>query len=274
MAEAMQSRLKGTIVFSLIGLAISVGVMVWREAARDEPKYQGKPVSYWLENWPSSSGNSTAAGRALEAIGPTAAPFYVRVVQHKDSWLRRSYNQGWLSCLDRLPPPFSKWLPEHTSLNSKRRLALLALGTFCVGATNAIPALIEALRDEDSHVQAAALYALRRVDPKSTQAIAAVTRYLKAHRRDAYTGLTAAVSLWHLDPAQVPLIVACLTDMLTQNQQFVFDAHVLDFLRQLGPAAKEALPLLERGRQSESNEEYRQIIAEVIARISARGERR
>ena len=65
-----------------------------------------------------------------------------------------------------------------------RRLAVFALGRISPAPKDAVPALIEALKDEDEDVRAGAAYALGKIGPAAKDAVPALKAMMEG---DSYT---------------------------------------------------------------------------------------
>jgi HEAT repeat protein len=115
-----------------------------------------------------------------------------------------------------------------------REAASDALGA--IGA-EAVPALIEALSDEDERVRGAAVGALRDMGPQASDAIPALVQTLRDENDDV--SMDAATALGEIGPQAIPALIEVVGDRDAQVRRGAIVA--LGFI---GPEAKEAAPLI------------------------------
>jgi len=153
------------VVIGLATLGIILLAMGWRRfgATRNEPRYEGHPISYWARQcvpatnrWPFSVALSDPAERALRAMGTNALPTLL-------SWMRYPYAE------DDPRPKAMVWLGRHqlgfcqvllTPGSYRPDLAALALHTLGTNAQPAVPALTAMLSEQDNAQYAGAVLAL------------------------------------------------------------------------------------------------------------------
>lgn len=219
---------------------IAILVLEWLVFAAEipDPLYQGKRLSQWFDEFSVAPAYVTPATRAIQALGPEAVPYLVEFLQ---------------------PGETNSW---------KKRAALCALGELGQKAGGSISAVVWCLKDRDLKVQADAAYTLAKLGAAAKSAIAPLQEYLRKNG-DPYNGLAAATALWRLDKQQARGIVPALTNMLMSAGHFTFNAHVLELLTEIGPAAQEALPILRLGLQEVQDDE-REPIQEAIKKIQAK----
>ena len=120
---------------------------------------------------------------------------------------------------------------EDSDLRQAASAALGAIGS------EAVPALVQALADEDEHVRWAAASALRDSGPDAVDAVPALVQALQDEHEDVRQA--AASALGKIGPQAVPALIEALGDG---------DAHVRQgaslALGLIGPEAREAVPLL------------------------------
>lgn len=130
--------------FIWAGIALLALATVWFAflRPRDEPKYQGRYLSEWVQIY-NVGRESEHAQRAQEAIGTNALPYFLR-------WMH--YNQpGWKATLDQKLPGWIRYSPEvdrwlyAADYRAEDSLAgLYLLGT---NAVSAIPELEAMMKD-------------------------------------------------------------------------------------------------------------------------------
>ena len=142
-------------IFIFVGILLGIfAYAVWRP---NEPRYENKSVTTWLDEW--NMGLSFdcarldgAAERAIKAMGAKAEPYIITRMRRSDSFWRRNYR----SLFPSLPPWLQKLAPwpaqEFTDITGST--ALLAIGP------STLPTLIRGLRDDNSRVRSACALAL------------------------------------------------------------------------------------------------------------------
>jgi hypothetical protein len=154
----MRSRIALAVV--LAGLITGLAYVVLRS---QEPMYQGKPFTFWLQasitldrmGNPQVLARRDEARRAVRRIGPAAAPVLVRLAAAKDTGFRE----------------FLLKLQEHLHLidfhvmraEDCHDLARLGFAILAREAKPAVPVVLECLQDEDEGVRWQARETLRKI---------------------------------------------------------------------------------------------------------------
>jgi hypothetical protein len=155
--------LRVKLLIAVLAVAL-IGLIAWQVVREDEPRYQGKPLSYWLEGYvpvpaplpaaapkagnsrfsflsmpsvaPSPSAELEAnADKALHHVGTNALPTLLRMLRARDSaltlkLLELARKQHFISI-------------KHRSAARSNTIACRALERLGVEAKGAVPALIE-----------------------------------------------------------------------------------------------------------------------------------
>jgi len=127
--------------------------------------------------------------------------------------------------------------------------AVVAFREMGPSARQAVPALMERLRDKDATIRLHSAIALGNIGPDARAAVPALKPFLKEkHTVRVYT----AIAIWkieHNTPETLPVLEQGLQE---ENAKFRWAAAV--FLGEMGPAAEHAIPLLEKATQSADKE--------------------
>jgi HEAT repeat protein len=120
--------------------------------------------------------------------------------------------------------------------------AAVALGVIGPGAKAAVPALVRLLREEKfDHIRDAVAYGLGRIGPEARAAVPALRKAL--HDSEWKVRVTAAIALWRVQrdaKTSLPVLIAALkADKATSEMR-----EILRIVGEMGPLAKEAVPLL------------------------------
>jgi HEAT repeat protein len=150
---------KRFVILLAVVLGVVIASLLASRSSRREPRYQGKPLSYWFGEY-CRYGYSRSPGeergnralKALRAIGTNAVPFLVvqTFSTNQDSPLTTN-----------LVPLLSKLgLPEFIPADDRRAAAFQAVFEIKPPADALLPLLAPALRSSDEANRAAALYML------------------------------------------------------------------------------------------------------------------
>jgi HEAT repeat protein len=143
---------------------------------------------------------------SLALIGPAAVPELLKALQKKDG---------------------------------KRTLVVKALGLIAPKAKEAIPPLLDAVKDQDKDVRIAAINALAGIDPKVKEAVTALTKALG--EEDVEVRLAAVQALLAIQGAEAKEPIAALRDLLSHKESSA-RRDAASALGDLGVAAKGILP--------------------------------
>jgi hypothetical protein len=140
-----------------------------------------------------------------------------------------------------------------------RQHAADALGRIGPAAADAVPALVEALKGANAVVRQHAADALRRVGPAAADAVPALAEAL--NDRIAYVRPRAAAALKGIGRAAVPALAEALKDQNTDVRQ-----HAAGALTGIGPAAADAVPALTEALKDQ-DASVRQLAAEALEAV-------
>lgn len=121
-------------------------------------------------------------------------------------------------------------------LDDFRRVAAQALGKI---GPRAVPALMEALENDNVLIREGAARALAEIGPQAGQAASLLLAATSDRDRVRFR---AAVALWKVDPQSKPLIPLLMAGLQSEDMAIVMVAA--DTLGEIGPEAKEAVPAL------------------------------
>jgi len=265
----------GYIATAILFVALGVGLFV--RILPEEPVYQGRPISAWIDQLTGGVGSSAGAvsshvlPKLLEQKPGEEIVPYLRVTLHRGTSLKdRAYAKIYYKLpaflLKKLPPPNpardaelryraglilyyvgpqgKKALPDLVAALKDpdpevRRVSATVLGSFGTDAASAAPDLNAALIDPSADIRRAALKALASVESPATTVPAC------AHMlQDADEGVRtdAAQILRDVGPRARTAVRELSLALGDQNDDvFRFAAMALG---RIGPEAKEALPAL------------------------------
>lgn len=148
-----------------------------------------------------------------------------------------------------------------------RSAAAEALGAIGPAAKEHAPALTQRLSDSGDYVRIKAAFALWRIDPRRAGESAAVLAK-ELSSKDGFVRGTAAMRLGEMGKDAAPAVGALIQVLYSGKES----SHrlVAEALGEIGPAAKDAIPiLLERYRKTDTAEKVRLAILGALAAIAA-----
>jgi HEAT repeat protein len=230
---------------------------------RQEPVYQGKPLSAWLVGYDDGVWGSTQRKKADEAVlhlGTNAIPTLLRLLQADDS----TFKMRLVRCAEQLRFFKIDYKPAHV----RRREAFSGLNVLGAEAKSAVPVLVDLYESPNDADRNAIAIALAGIGPEAKPAVPSLLRALDDPDLNVRRTAAAALGRIGAEPeAVVPKLINCLS-----NQDTYFKQDLCYALEGFGPEAKSAVPalleLLEHPNQSVRKDAARalkQINPEAIA---------
>ena len=179
------------ILCGALALVLVIGLAVHKR--RQEPSYQGKTLTQWLETYHRTdvfSGPACLA--AIQAMGTNATPYFAKrltpTLSLPASWLNYAARAVPASILDRLP--------NRDAAIQSRNEAIVMLGFLGTNSAAALPQLQVMFLSKDVGVRTSARNALAKMHPVSTPFLLSVLNDRKSMLRGeaayALAGLGAA----------------------------------------------------------------------------------
>jgi HEAT repeat protein len=220
-----------------------------------EPKYEGKPIAYWVERLQKAETNleQTQAAEAIRAFGVDAGPAVpalVEMLKDRSPWFREMIRATLCAIgpgAKAAVPALIRALEEKSARDPSA--VITVLGSIGPAAKDATPLLIAAL--EDPSLRREAVEALCGIGPAAKDAIPAIKRAIRsAKTSESFTPVVAPVFLLNelhkLGPDVVPLLVEELDE-----EGRGYQIRSAEALGKIGPPARSAVPhlmkLLEHG---------------------------
>ena len=187
-----------------LGLAAALAAFGWWGFSKHEPKYEGKPVSYWFKEYrrPSERDSSKEAMAALQAIGTNAVPYLLEQAfnTNEDSILFRYLNRlprSWnlprddayercryaAQAFELIKPPAHQLLSllqrrlKSTNVFDRNQ-SLFILGKVGDGAEEVVPELEAALIVTNRGTCAVAIQSLGWIGPRAGAAVPALIKFM------------------------------------------------------------------------------------------------
>ena len=223
---------------------IAVGLVFFLRWSH-EPKYQGRPISEWLDDW--ASGKTTDYYTAVREVGTNGLPYAVRSLARNDSKWHNKYRQ--------LQPKFPKFLHGLMPAPKANLKVVDGANIFFYLGSNSVPNAIALLKHPSPSVRQAAAWGLgtlRRQSAAANKAVPALIETLKDGNQDVRFHAVLALKEMGADASNaVPGITKVLNTGLGSptNSSFYLQAAAAMALGKIGPPAIGALPDLKTALQ-------------------------
>jgi hypothetical protein len=189
---------------------------------------------------------------ALRAIGPSAEPMLVEMIENRNLAVRTAatgyfaFRTNEIKDCERVIPKLTTSLHDHDRV--LRLWATYALGNAKSSAVSAIPDLIPLLDEPGNEpdmdmrriLPSAAAATLGKIGPQAKSALPSLRNLLTD--KDAYTRAAAAVAIWRIEgdvTNTLPIMIQALPEIRTPST-----LQVVEGLAEMGPRAKAAVPAL------------------------------
>ena len=165
---------KRTLIFAGV-LALALVPFAWW-SFRSEARLEAKRLNYWRNHLDFRKPETQQEfHRTMQETGAQQIPFILCALEARPSPVERLYLHLWSRYLGRLPQSFVRRLPQPFGIvypyGLFRREALNALAGMPHVPAEAVPGLVQVIRDADGGAIAAAAHALARAGPRAQVAI-------------------------------------------------------------------------------------------------------
>lgn len=160
------------VIVLVIFAALTAAVLLALRPAPENAHFRGKTVTEWALE---AAMNNGQAKDALKSLGPQAVPGLMRLVQYRDSLLRRKLWQ-WQP---RLPQRWARLIAQkirRPDAFQYREAGARGLGLVGADAKAAVPMLVSALRDKAGRVRWEAATALGHIGAAAVPGLTASLR--------------------------------------------------------------------------------------------------
>ena len=205
-------KLLGFVLIAVIGGAVAYGLL----KRRDEPKYQGRYLSDWLEQysqarqryWKERTPAEIEAEAAVQNIGTNAVPYFVK-------WIAKEAPAWRISLIQTIPgaitnrEPLPGWL-EGNALRRDRYayFGFMILGTNAVSAIPDLEAMIN--NPTNSKARVRARFALAHIGPPALPVFKAVLADPNHPDRDLIIHSLARMAAFHGTNSCWPVLIESL----------------------------------------------------------------
>lgn len=249
----------------LIGLSLAVSA--WFFFGRSSgPKYQGKSIGYWFEEYCQPSENRARRDqlKALEALrqmGTNAVSYLLDQAMNpaRDTALRTNLHQLLRGS------PRSWGLPSFVSREEIRKRAVQAIWEIKPPASLILPRLLKSLSERDTPEYGRAITILTRTGEGRETLVPYFARALHATNRQ--TRLEAVFFFDELGPKAAPAVPDLIGVLQTSERTNALYLRAALTLGRMGSNAAPAIPLLLESYASETNLPRRLFLAAVLCMI-------
>jgi HEAT repeat protein len=189
---------------------------------------------------------------ALATLGEKAIPRIIKALESDDSEAMA------VAVIRRLGPKAKDAVPAlalelNDSSGDYRREVCFAIAAVGPDAKAAVPALIKALEDAEPQVRHSATYALGKIGPGAMDAVPSLQKSMAGE--DPFLKIASVWALVHIQPKDLKLqvlAVPLLAKALDESDRERVKVEVANTLGEIGPAAKPAIPALEKAAKDPS----------------------
>jgi len=245
-------------------VVVLIGVAILRMLLPQEPAYEGKTLSVWLDDCfrvqeARSDARCKAGEKAIRAIGTNALPILLEMARARDSALKCKLTQVVFRESKGSIRLHNDW--EY------HRKAVIGFGVLGAAAAPCVPSLASLLSDNDPVLRYVSGCCLGLIGPAAQKVVPALIQCLG--ESDFYVSRTATWALGqiHAEPAlTVPALLRCLDTQTARGRMKGNGIQdTIDALYHFGPEAKLAV----LRRLNEMNAEDREGALNAIKRIES-----
>jgi hypothetical protein len=242
-------------ILTLTAVLVAVlGILIFL-ASDKEPRYQGRPLSYWLStytaarfHWPQPGKprhlhSPEEATEAIRAIGPAAVPCLVKWINYEPSAGKR----GFIKFMGRFRGGrLDRWVPESFTTDQTWLRALGASAGFDIigpAAHSATPELLRCARRVKNPASVQLIVrALGSLGPEGVIALSDILTNLPDSETTAYVKLEAMNALTSMGTNAAPAVPALVHCLASENDYIALTATTT--LRSLRLAPELTVPAL------------------------------
>jgi len=236
------SRLRTRTAY-LLRIAAAITLVMWVAGCQQEPLYQGKPVTYWLDQLDLKP-DASEPREALRQIGTNAIPILINRLRSKaplSSRLVERYSFRW---------NWARRENERGEAAANRRRASAAIGFVVLGdsARDSVPTLLKLIRSEriESTSISAMVDSVGAIGPAASEAVPCLVGLLPPAPCQYFTRRAACEALGSIHSKPELAIPALIK--ATSGHPWIRPAAV-EALAQFGEDARPALRVFEQGLQ-------------------------
>ncbi len=205
---------------------------------------------------------------ALASLGEAAVPHLIKGLENDD------LQELAVAVIHKLGPKAKDAVPALIDELKDpgadyRREVEFTLATIGPDAKGAVPALVKEMQeDSDPRVRHTACFALGKIGPAASDAVPALRKNLESD--DKFLKVASLWALLKIEPNDQPiktLAVKPLAEVLAQSDRELVRIEAARSLGDIGEMAKDAIPALEKAAQSDVSEKVRTAAAAALKKI-------
>lgn len=183
------------LVLFLLGILVLSGLVLSRWQQGPQVTWKGKSAQYWISrlNYFDLDGSSASAEEFLFAAGPEVVPALSQGFGMQDNWL----SDRWYDLYFKLGK-LQRYFQPPSKRSHYRANCAIGLGLLGQAGSNAVPALLRSLKDQDPYVRTKVAGALGRIGVDKDRVVPELIAGLSSS--DANYRLACVIGLCHCLP--------------------------------------------------------------------------
>ena len=208
-----------------------------------EPRYQGKPVSYWL--YKAAGGGNPQAWQVLNQTGPDAVPYLLRTIRTNKGPRFRDRTYGLrVKLWTKLPSSLQKVVPVPVCTGVLRVAAVGVLDEIAPRVKPPLPEILPLINDANEIVRIHAYSVISKLGTDAKASIPTLIGIVKSAQVEDQDGISAAWVLGEIGMEDRITVAAALNEALAHNPDPAFRVHAATALWKVDRQTNAAVQVL------------------------------
>ena len=208
-----------------------------------EPRYQGKPVSYWL--YKAAGGGNPQAWRVLSQMGPDAVPYLLRTARTNQGPRFRDRTYGLrVKLWTKLPSSLQKVVPVPVCTGVLRTAAVGVLDEIAPRVKPPLAEILPLINDANEIVRTHAFSVVGKLGTHAKASIPTLIGIVKSAQVEDQDRISAAWVLGEIGMEDRITVAAALNEALAHNPDPAFRVHAATALWKVDRQTNAAVQVL------------------------------
>ena len=208
-----------------------------------EPRYQGKPVSYWL--YKAAGGGNPQAWQVLNQTGPDAVPYLLRTIRTNKGPRFRDRTYGLrVKLWTKLPSSLQKVVPVPVCTGLLRVAAVGVLDEIAPRVKPPLPEILPLINDANEIVRIHAYSVISKLGTDAKASIPTLIGIVKSAHVEDQDHISAAWVLGEIGREERITVAAALSEAIVHNPDPAFRVHAATALWKVDRQTNAAVQVL------------------------------